>query len=113
LTKHTKKLNYKIIIAFDEYEAFHKHIVKKHGEDILESMRSFIQSQNQVIFLFAGMLRLSDLTTPNWDEYFQNASQLYENLSICRYIMRWVEEDDLVWTRDPDGEYYLAKVVSG
>jgi len=27
--------------------------------------------------------------------------------------MRWVEEDDLVWTRDPDGEYYLAKVVSG
>ena len=39
-------------------------------------MRSFIESQNQVIFLFAGMLRISDLTSPNWDEYFPQAQRL-------------------------------------
>lgn len=76
LTKNTKVLNYKIIIAFDEYESFHTHIVKKHGENILGYMRSFTQSQNQVIFLFAGMLSLSDLTSPNWDEYFPQAQTL-------------------------------------
>jgi len=51
--------------------------------------------------------------TKNWDEYFKEASQLYDNLSICEYIMKWVKKDDLVWTRDPGGEYYLAKVISG
>jgi len=76
LTKHTKALNYKIIIAFDEYESFHEYIVQKRGKIVLENMRSFIQSQNQVIFLFAGMLRISDLTSPNWDEYFPQAQRL-------------------------------------
>ena len=102
LIKYTKALNYKIIIAFDEYESFHKHIVKKHGEDILENMRSFMQSQNQVIFLFAGMLRLSDLTSPNWDEYFPHAQRLKvdylsreESLEL---ITNPVEDFNLVYT---------------
>ncbi len=102
LTKHTKALNYKIIIAFDEYESFHKHIVKKYGEDILENMRSFMQSQNQVIFLFAGMWRLSDLTSPNWDEYFPHAQRLKvdylsreESLEL---ITNPVEDFNLIYT---------------
>jgi DNA polymerase III delta prime subunit len=110
LTKHTKKLNYKIIIAFDEYEAFHKHIVKKDGEDILESMRSFIQSQNQVIFLFAGMLRLSDLTAPNWDEYFPQAQRLkVDYLSqdeSYELITNPVEDFNLVYTDEVTDEVY-------
>jgi len=110
LTKHTKALNYKIIIAFDEYESFHKHIVKKHGEDILENMRSFMQSQNQVIFLFAGMLRISDLTSPNWDEYFPHTQRLKvdylsreESLEL---ITNPVEDFNLVYTDEVANKVY-------
>jgi len=76
LLKYSSHLNYKIIIAFDEYEAFHEHIVKNYGSIILENMRSFLQKQNQVVFLFSGMLKLSDLVSPNWDEYFPSAQRL-------------------------------------
>jgi len=110
LTEHTKALNYKAIIAFDEYESFHKHIVKKHGEDILANMRSFMQSQNQVIFLFSGMLRISDLTSPNWDEYFPNAQRLKvdylskeESLEL---ITKPVDDFNLLYTDDVANEVY-------
>ncbi|CAA6801770.1 MAG: Unknown protein, partial [uncultured Sulfurovum sp.] len=110
LTEHTKALNYKVIIAFDEYESFHKHIVKKHGEDILANMRSFMQSQNQVIFLFSGMLRISDLTSPNWDEYFSNAQRLKvdylskeESLEL---ITKPVDDFNLLYTDDVANEVY-------
>jgi len=112
LTRHTKVLNYKIIIAFDEYEAFHKHIIKKNsdGEDILESMRSFMQSQNQVIFLFSGMLRLSDLTAPNWDEYFPQAQRLkVDYLSkeeSYELITNPVEDFNLIYTDALTDEVY-------
>ncbi len=76
LIKQTKELNYKIIIAFDEYEAFHRTIVKEYKEDILGGMRSFIQSQNRVIFLFSGMLKLYDLKEPNWNEFFPQTQDL-------------------------------------
>lgn len=110
LTEHTKALNYKVIIAFDEYESFHKHIVKKQGEDILANMRSFMQSQNQVIFLFSGMLRISDLTSPNWDEYFPNAQRLKvdylskeESLEL---ITKPVDDFNLLYTDDVANDVY-------
>ncbi len=52
LIKQTKELNYKIIIAFDEYEAFHRIIIKEYKEDILGGMRSFIQRQTELYFYF-------------------------------------------------------------
>jgi Holliday junction resolvasome RuvABC ATP-dependent DNA helicase subunit len=110
LIKYTKELNYKIIIAFDEYEAFHKNIVKKHKDDILANMRSFIQSQNQVIFLFAGMLRISDLTSPNWDEYFPQAQRLkVDYLSkeeSYELITHPVDDFNLVYSDDVADEVY-------
>ena len=47
------------------------------------------------------------------DEYFKEASQIYDKLQICKYINKWVSEGDLVWTRDVTGQYYLAQVTSG
>jgi len=41
------------------------------------------------------------------------ASQIHENISSVAYINRWVKPDDLVWTRDTVGWYYLARVTSG
>ena len=53
------------------------------------------------------------IQTKNWDDYHREASQYYDNLSICTYIEKYVSEGDLIWTRDPDGRYYLAQVKSG
>ncbi len=55
----------------------------------------------------------SDKTSANWDEYLLEAETIYGNLQVCKYIKKWVSAGDLVWTRDTDGNYYLAKVKSG
>jgi len=48
-----------------------------------------------------------------WDEYFAEASQQHERLQTCKYIQKWVRPKDLVWTRSPEGQYFLARVTSG
>lgn len=55
----------------------------------------------------------SNSNTTDWDKYFTEASKIHDNLNVCKYINKWVGKDDLVWTRDTSGEYYLAKVTSG
>lgn len=75
LEEHTKKLNYKLIIAFDEYENFHNNIAIKEPE-VLKYMRGFLQNQEQVLFLFVGLRDISELTNPNWDEYFPQIQKL-------------------------------------
>jgi hypothetical protein len=63
--------------------------------------------------LGVGWRTNSNKNTKNWDEYFNEASQIHDNLQICKYINKWVNEGDLVWTRDAAGQYYLARVTSG
>jgi len=63
--------------------------------------------------LGVGWRTNSQRNTKNWDEYFNEASQINGNLQICKYIQKWVSEGDLVWTRDTEGQYYLARVTSG
>ncbi|MBF0464792.1 MAG: ATP-binding protein [Nitrospirae bacterium] len=68
----SKEKDYKLVIAFDEYEDIHKLISKdpEQGAQLLGAMRSFSQSQNYVVFLFAGTRLFSELRDPNWNEYF-------------------------------------------
>ena len=63
--------------------------------------------------LGVGWRTNSQRNTKNWDEYFNEASQIHSNLQICTYIQKWVSEGNLVWTRDAEGQYYLARVTSG
>jgi hypothetical protein len=63
--------------------------------------------------LGVGWRTNSNRNTKKWDEYFNEASQIHDNLQVCKYINKWVSEGDLVWTRDADGQYYLARVLSG
>jgi len=49
--------------------------------------------------LGVGWRTNSNKNTKNWDEYFKEASQIYDKLQICKYINKWVSEGDLVWTR--------------
>ena len=56
--------------------------------------------------------RVNTLTnTRNWDDYSKEAS--HDDKGICKYIHTWVKEGNLVWTRDPTSQYYLARVKSG
>lgn len=55
----------------------------------------------------------STKTPASWDAYLKEAEQIHDNLQVPKYIKRWVSAGDLVWTRDADGKYYLAKVKSG
>ena len=63
--------------------------------------------------LGVGWRTTTNRNTKNWEEYFSEASQLHSKLQICKYIKKWVSEGDLVWTRDPAGQYYLTRVISG
>ena len=51
--------------------------------------------------------------TADWEAYERAASSVHKSLQQPSYIYRNVERGDLVWTRDPDGQYYLARVTSG
>ena len=58
--------------------------------------------------------RVDDFTqTTEWEVYEQAARHVHDDLQQPIYIYDNVEPGDLVWTRDPDGQYYLARVTSG
>ena len=48
-----------------------------------------------------------------WEEYLKEAIPLHKKVQVCKYIKMWVSKDDLVWTRNTEGKYFLAKVESG
>jgi len=50
-----------------------------------------------------------------WDEYKKEAIEIYgeKELSRVKYLKNNVRKDDLIWTRDSKGNYYLGKVDSG
>ena len=50
----------------------------------------------------------------NWDEYHEAAEAQYglADLANVLYLHDNVDENDLLWTRDTAGIYYLARVVS-
>lgn len=68
----------KIVLAIDEYEELHRILQTdpEQGGRVLGAMRSWSQSQNRVVFLFAGADFLSELRNPNWGEYFVQAERL-------------------------------------
>ncbi len=69
----------KIVLAIDEYEEFHRILQSDpaQGGALLSAMRAYSQSQNRVVFLFAGADFFSELKSPNWAEYFVQAERLF------------------------------------
>ncbi|MEO6038793.1 MAG: hypothetical protein ABIQ93_10290 [Saprospiraceae bacterium] len=68
----------KIVLAIDEYEELHRILQTQpeQGGQLLAAMRSWSQSQNRVVFLFAGADFFSELRSPNWAEYFVQSERL-------------------------------------
>jgi len=63
--------------------------------------------------LGAGWRINSNKNIKNWDNYLDEASLIHDNLSICKYIKDRIGKDDLVWTRNAGGQYYISRVLSG
>ena len=59
--------------------------------------------------------RVADLAnTTDWQAYEGVATpKPHKSIQQPRYVHDNVEPGDLVWTRDPEGQYYLARVNSG
>ena len=51
--------------------------------------------------------------TTEWEVYERLAASWYDSLQQPRYIYDNIEQEDLIWTRDPDGRYFLARVRTG
>lgn len=90
-------------------QVFRLHLRPKGGAAGLEETFDYCLAHG---VLGVGWRTRSNKNTHRWDEYFREASEIYDDLSVCEYIYRQVGRDDLIWTRDPKGEYYLAKVIS-
>ena len=63
--------------------------------------------------LGVGWRTETNKSTRDWDTFYSEAITIHENLNTCKYMKKWVGEGCLVWTRDPQGTYYLARVLSG
>lgn len=89
---------------------FRIHLRPKGGTASKEATFNYCL-KNQV--LGVGWRTKSNNNSKDWNNYFEEASQIHDNLNICKYIKKWVDKGDLVWTRDAFGQYYLAMVISG
>ena len=56
----------------------------------------------------------SQISGVSWEEYEEEAIKIHgsSDLSRVRYLKNNVKKQDLIWTRDTEGNYYLAKVIS-
>lgn len=56
----------------------------------------------------------TDSKNINWAEYELKATEIhgYSELSRVKYLKDNLKQDDLIWTRDEVGNYYLCKVSS-
>lgn len=86
------------------------HIRPKGGSASMERTFNYCLSNG---ILGVGWQIETTRNTKDWDTYYEEASKIHNNLQICKYINKWVKKDDLVWTRDARGQYYLARVISG
>lgn len=89
---------------------FRVHIRPQGGTaDSKESFAYCLKEQ----LLGVGWRTESNQNTTVWEEYLSEATLIHNDLNVCKYIKKWVSPNDLVWTRDTEGNYYLAKVLSG
>ena len=89
---------------------FRIHIRPKGGNDDMVATFNHCLENG---FLGVGW-RVDGLhNTDDWATYEQAANRVHDSIQQPRYIYRYVKPRDLVWTRDPDARYYLARVNSG
>lgn len=69
--------------------------------------------ENKVLGL--GWPVSTDESNITWSDFIALAEKKYSPKSLTRvkYLKKHLKENDLIWTRDANGEYYLAKSHTG
>jgi hypothetical protein len=89
---------------------FRIHIKPGGGTADMHSTFSYCL-KNEI--LGVGWRTRSNRNTKDWEEYRNEASEEYHDLCVCEFIKNRVNKGDLVWTRNVEGQYYLAQVTAG
>jgi len=89
---------------------FRLHV--RPGRDSSLMTETFAYCLKQGI-LGVGWRTLSNTNTKDWGTYYTEANNIHDDLRICEYIKSRISEGCLVWTRDTQSNYYLARVLSG
>lgn len=103
---------YKIILAFDEYEKLHRRLQTDPAAaaDLLDAMRSFSQHQNKIVFLFVGATFFSELDRPRWSDYFVQAVLLEVDYLTAPQTRRLIEVAGLDYPDEViERIYYLTQ----
>jgi hypothetical protein len=98
----TAQKDFKLVLAFDEYEIIHELLEKDpdNAKRLLGALRSFSQHQNNVVFLFAGAQFFTELRNPNWGEFFVQ--------SIVLHVDYLKKEDTLKLITKPVPDFNLV-----
>ncbi|WP_250632331.1 AAA-like domain-containing protein [Rhodoflexus caldus] len=69
---------YRLLIILDEYECLHHALSRDAdaGAAVLDSMRSLLQKQSEVVFLLAGSAFFTELHRPDWASRMTGAEKL-------------------------------------
>lgn len=85
------------------------HIRPKGGKGNVKNSFSYCLDEN---VLGLGWQIDNPKENLSWEDYESEAKKKHGNISRVKYIKNRLRKDDLIWTRDQNGEYYLAKVKS-
>lgn len=93
-------------------QVFRLHIRPKGG--LADHLFSFDYCLDNGVLGLGWPLDSSSESDLNWEQYEDLAIKKYgkKDLSRVRNLREKVKLDDLIWTRDKGGKYYLAKVQS-
>ncbi len=85
------------------------HIRPKGGKENVKKSFDYCLEKNVL-----GMGWPIELSSLEWAEYESQATEIYGKgkFNSVKYLKRNIKENDLLWTRDTKGNYYLAKTLS-
>lgn len=85
------------------------HIRPKGGKANVKTVFNYCLKHN---ILGVGWRITDSIEEITWEEYLKKASEIFKKIDTVNYLKNKIKSNDLIWTRDELGDYYLAKVKS-
>ena len=91
---------------------FRIHIRPSGGDN--DKKKSFKYCLDNRVLGMGWAVKETGKSRLSWDEYIVDAKKIpeYKNVQNVRYLHCKVKVNDLIWTRDTMGCYYLGRVTS-
>lgn len=85
------------------------HIRPKGGKANVKTVFNYCLNHN---VLGVGWRITDSIEEVTWEEYSKKAKEFFGKIDTVNYLKNRIKPNDLIWTRDELGDYYLAKVKS-